>query len=93
MVTPICEEPLCGIICIFFSSFPPSLPSFATACILPPLITALQMKGVLFDSVLIIQLQSNNSTLQEYVKRGLEGGEEVVVRRGGGEKQCSLSGF
>lgn len=73
MVTPICEEPLCGIICIFFStllsSLSLSLPSFATACVLPPLITALQMKGVLFDSVLIIQLQSNNSTLQEHVKR------------------------
>lgn len=59
MVTPICEKPLCGIICFFF-------PPFATACVLPPLITAPQMKGVLFDSVLIIQLQSNNSTLQEY---------------------------
>lgn len=42
--------------------------SFAIACILPPLITAPQMKGVLFDSVLIIQLQSNNSTLQLYDK-------------------------
>lgn len=91
MVTPICEEPLCGIICIFFPFSPLSLPSFATACILPPLITALQMKGVLFDSVLIIQLQSNNSTLQEHVKR-----KEVAVVEGmrvGGRGECSLSGF
>lgn len=43
-------------------------PAFATACIWPPLITAPQMKAVLFDSLLIIQLQSNNSTLQEYKK-------------------------
>lgn len=64
MVTPICEEPLCRIICIF-SPPPPS----ATACISPPLITAPQMKGVLFDSVLIIQLQYNNSTLQDYKKK------------------------
>lgn len=61
MVTPICEEPLWRIICIFFS--------FSTACILPPLITAPQMKGVLFNSALIIQLQSNNSTQREYEKK------------------------
>lgn len=66
MVTPICEEPLCRIICIFF--FPP----FATACIWPPLITAPQMKAVLFDSLLIIQLQSNNSTLQEYIRKKIK---------------------
>lgn len=60
MVTPICEEPLCRIICIFFFlPLPP--PAFG------PLITAPQMKAVLFDSLLIIQLQSNNSTLQEYI--------------------------
>lgn len=63
-------------------SSPLSLPSFATACILPPLITALQMKGVLFDSVLIIQLQSNNSTLQEHVKR-----KEVAGMRVKGEER------
>lgn len=68
MVTPICEEPLCRIICIFlffFFSSPSSPPP--AFCFPPPLplITAPQMKGVLFDSVLIIQLQSNNSTLQE----------------------------
>lgn len=50
MVTPICEKPLCRIICIF------SPPAFF------PLITAPQMKGVQFDSLLIIQLQSSNIT-------------------------------
>lgn len=50
MVTPICEKPLCRIICIF------SPPAFS------PLITAPQMKGVQFDSLLIIQLQSSHRT-------------------------------
>lgn len=54
MVTPICEKPLCGIICI-------SLPA---ACVFPLLITALEMKGAQFDSSLIIQLQSGNGTQQ-----------------------------
>lgn len=40
------------------------------------------MKGVLFDSVLIIQLQSNNSTLQEHVKR-----KEVAGMRVKGEER------
>lgn len=79
MVTPICEEPLCRIICIFlFFFFPPLLRHRLHFASPPPLITAPQMKGVLFDSVLIIQLQSNNSTLQE-------------ERRERGKKKCGPS--